>query len=140
LILFGDDSNIADDQPRPLHGADMTDLTRGSAGTHDAYIGTQTLPLGRYYVAVFNTSLLPAAMDQYHVANPANPLIRLEPVTSVVRIAEDHIDSSGGSTLAPPQTPALLRAENAVPFHLGDVTLFVSSGRSTTTGHLTTFH
>ena len=38
----------------------------------------------------------------------SNPLARLEPVNSLVRIAEDHIGSFGGSTAADPVVPVLL--------------------------------
>ena len=52
LILFAGDSNIADDQPAALNGTDMDDLSRGSAGVLDPYIGTQELPVGTYYLAI----------------------------------------------------------------------------------------
>ncbi|MEO1995557.1 MAG: hypothetical protein ABGZ17_09805, partial [Planctomycetaceae bacterium] len=40
LIGVAKDSNIADDVSRPLEGADMTDLSRGSVGRLDAFFGT----------------------------------------------------------------------------------------------------
>ena len=47
LILHGGSSNVADDQSRPLQGADMSDLSRGSAGALDPFIGPVELPADR---------------------------------------------------------------------------------------------
>jgi hypothetical protein len=44
LILRGTGSNVAEDRPRPLAGSDMADLSRGSVGTLDPYIGPVQLP------------------------------------------------------------------------------------------------
>ena len=121
-------SNIAEDQPKPLDGADVDDLSRGSAGTLDPYIGTQSLPQGVYYLAVTNANRMPVELEQYVEANPSNPLIRLEPINSIVRIAEDRIDVQGGSNIADgPVVPELIdNSDGVVPFTLSDVTLFVS--------------
>ena len=48
-------SSIVDDLPGPLSGSDLTDLTRGSVGTGDAFIsflGADELPRGTYEVIV----------------------------------------------------------------------------------------
>jgi hypothetical protein len=143
LILTSTGSNIADDRPRPLSGDDTEDLTRGSIGTLDPYIGPVELPAGPitsldggdfpadrevYFVAVSSNGQRPQVLEQYLNANPANSLVRLEPVNSVQRIAEDRIGFSGGSRIAdPPEIPILLDPNNsAVPFELGDVTLYVT--------------
>ncbi len=134
LVLSSDgvsgssNSNIAEDQPKPLDGADVDDLSRGSAGTLDPYIGTQSLPQGVYYVAVTNANRMPVELEQYVQANPSNPLIRLEPINSIVRIAEDRISYTGGSNIADgPIVPKLIdNTEGVVPFTLSDVTLFLS--------------
>jgi hypothetical protein len=132
LILMGLDSNIAEDQPGPGLGIDMMDLTRGSAGILDPYIGTVHLPAGEYHVAVSTASQIPSQMQQFQLPNPPNPLVRVEPINSIRRIAEDRIGSSGGSQVAggapaqvmdDPSTPAF---DSVVPYHLGDIVLFVS--------------
>ena len=48
LIGFAQDSNIASDRATPLEngGVDLTDLTRGSAGTNDPFLGTIELDAG----------------------------------------------------------------------------------------------
>ncbi|MHC4406568.1 MAG: PPC domain-containing protein, partial [Planctomycetota bacterium] len=59
LILAGGDSDVEDDQPDPIGGASVEQLSRGSVGPFDPLIGTAYLPEGdgvTYYVAV--TSVL----------------------------------------------------------------------------------
>lgn len=126
LVLIAGDSNIADDQPAPLNNLDMDDLSRGSAGVLDPYIGTQELPVGTYYVAVSSDGQLPIEMEQFYNIDAANPLLRLEPINSVERIVEDHINNNYVTTAADPQIPVLFNNDNAVPYHLGDVVMFVS--------------
>ena len=73
LILHGARSNIADDLPAPLHGLDTDDLSRGSGGQLDPYIGTQQLPTGTYYVAISSDAQVPTEFEQFFVADAANP-------------------------------------------------------------------
>ncbi|MHB8954104.1 MAG: dockerin type I domain-containing protein [Pirellulaceae bacterium] len=122
-----DNSNIAEDQPKPLNGADMDDTSRGSAGTLDPFIGAQSLPQGTYYLAVTNSSRMPAELEQFVQSNPSNPLIRLEPIDSLARIAEERVNTSGGSNIPDSPKVDLLDTVSVVPFTLGDVTLFVST-------------
>lgn len=126
VVLHSADSNIAGDQPAPLNGTDMDDLDRGSAGTLDPYIGTQELRVGTYYVAVSSDGQLPSEFEQFYSANPSNSLFRLQPITSVERIAEDHVSSNYQSTYVDPQIPVLWDDTSSVPYHLGDVNFFVS--------------
>jgi hypothetical protein len=140
LVLVSDgvsgssNSNIADDQSKPLDGADVDDLSRGSAGTLDPYIGAQALPSGTYYLAVTNANRIPTDMGQYVSENPSNPLTRMEPINSIVRIAEDRIGAAGGSLIAAgPVVPEFIDVDpndgtdvGIIPFNLNDVTLFVS--------------
>ncbi|MCO6456859.1 MAG: DVUA0089 family protein [Pirellulaceae bacterium] len=126
LVFTSNDSNVAEDRPGPLRGANLDDLSRGSVGTQDAFLGTVQLPVGEYFLAISSDAQAPVEMQQFLIANPANPLLRLEPVNSLVRIAEDHIDFIGGSTAELPTVPVLLEPAGIVPFHLGDVKLFVS--------------
>lgn len=135
LILAGLDSNIADDQPRANQAADSADLSRGSAGTNDPYIGMTELAEGTYFVAISNHTQAPAVLNQYYASanNPnvvSNPLLRLEPVTSVRRIVEDHIDvANGGSQTANfpgsangPQI--LFNNQTIVPLTLNDLVVY----------------
>ncbi len=70
---------------------------------------------------------MPAELNQFVQTNPANPLIRLEPIDSIARIAEERMSGSGGSNIPNSPTVDLLDTLSVVPFTLGDVTLFVST-------------
>ena len=151
LILRSKGSNIADDRPRALQGADSGDTTRGSVGTQDPFIGPVELQAGPrinpdsvppedpsqrgvYFVAVSSNAQMPDELRQYLEPNPPNPFVRLEPVNSLQRIAEDRIDSFFGTSFfstsriaEDPVVPVLLDPiDSVVPFTLSDVTLFVS--------------
>jgi hypothetical protein len=119
IVLTGDNSNVSDDRPGPTGGTNLTDLSRGTVGSLDPYVGTAFLPLGTYYVAVAGQGAAPAQLS-------TNTLLRLEPILASRRLVEDHIGSIGGSTDLPPITPAIINGTSVVPFNLGDVTLFVS--------------
>ncbi|XZE21483.1 tandem-95 repeat protein [Pirellulaceae bacterium SH449] len=95
LVYVGTGSNIADDQPSPLRGNDVTDLTRGSAGTRDAYIGPVELPEGNYRVVVTNSRLVPQTLEQFTLATTDSDLTRLEPVNSVRRLAIHRFNPLG---------------------------------------------
>jgi hypothetical protein len=103
LVLIGRDSNIAEDRSGPLQDpiAALKDLSRGSVGPKDPYIGPIELPEGTYFAAISSNRLIPNELT-------INPLVRLEPANSVIRIVEDHIGSFGGSTASDPVVPVLL--------------------------------
>ncbi|MCA9137606.1 MAG: pre-peptidase C-terminal domain-containing protein, partial [Planctomycetales bacterium] len=148
LVYFGGESNIIDDQPVGLTGS-IDDLSRGSLGNKDAYIGPIHLTPGteatpkRYYVAVMSDRQVPSALTgvfQAAPANSANGLVRLEPVNSVVRIIEDHLGfqgySSRGGVIAPRTPTGLFDLSsttavdvNVQPFRLEDVALYVGTDR-----------
>ncbi|MBM4001407.1 MAG: tandem-95 repeat protein [Planctomycetes bacterium] len=96
LIYTGNNSNVSEDQPQPLMGANVDDLGRGSNGTLDAFIGPLELSIATggstYYVAVSSIARIPTVMNQFYQAQATDPTTRLEPLTSVRRIVEDHID------------------------------------------------
>ncbi|MEC7567014.1 MAG: NF038122 family metalloprotease, partial [Planctomycetota bacterium] len=120
LILIGTDSNIADDRPAPLQGTDLDDISRGTVGPLDPFIGTVELPVdeaGSYLIAVTNETVIPAEMDQFYNAAAPNPLLRLEPINSVDRVVEERFDG----------TSLFVDNESLVPYFLGDVVLFVSA-------------
>lgn len=144
LVLLSRDSNITDDQSGPLEGADTDDLSRGSLGTFDPYLGTVELPGGVYTLAVTNNTTLPSVLDQFHVSASSNNLLRVEPINSVRRIAEERFTQDDGDTYTAATAPitnlfnvtsgrvingverGVIDAKHVVPYHLGDVVLFVS--------------
>ncbi|MCA9225333.1 MAG: hypothetical protein KDA47_06965, partial [Planctomycetales bacterium] len=132
LLWTSRDSNIADDRPRPLYGADMTDLSRGTVGASDAFIGPVGLSANAtFYVAVSSDAQMPIQLSQFYSANPGNEaLFRLEPVRTVRRIVEDHFEVEPRATVDPPQVSSILDGFSPVPYNLGDVVLFVTQSRS----------
>lgn len=102
LVYLGRESNVADDQPAPGQGNDLDDLTRGSVGKLDPFIGSamfeEDLTNGNefYYLAVTTNQNQPQALSANFLSGSANATrTRLEPVTSLRRIAEDHIGFQG---------------------------------------------
>ena len=145
LIYMGRDSNVAADQPGAGQGNDFDDLSRGSVGKLDPYIGSVQLPAGatpanptEYYVAIMSNATLPSALDATFKSGATNALVRLEPVDSVQRVIEDHVGSIGyasnGLTVNPTQGPLInvgtsqQLSANVRAFNLADVPLFVSTG------------
>ncbi|HEV3344703.1 MAG TPA: choice-of-anchor L domain-containing protein, partial [Pirellulales bacterium] len=111
LIYVGRNSAVADDQPPPNSSTPLSNLTAGSLGTRDPFIGTVQIPAGEqggtsetYFVAISSSAALPQALDGTFSANSANALVRLEPIDSVNRIVEDHVGSQGGQTAQPAST------------------------------------
>ena len=127
LVLVGTDSNIADDQVIE-EGADP-ELSRGSYGSGDPFIGASELIEGTYFVAVANQNRVPSQLDQFFQANPSNPLLRLEPIDSISRVVEDRIDSSGGGTASDPEVPVLFDDSSIIAHSFDDVMLYVNTGR-----------
>lgn len=143
LVATANDSNIQDDQARVNMGADLTDLTRGSQGKRDAYLGPIELSQGDYTVAVTNASLKNVNMDQFTTADgfSGSSSVRFEPLDSVRVISEDRFDPDSQDRPSRNQAPVQesfalastsptmpnaggLGLPNAVPFNLSDVTLF----------------
>ncbi len=154
-ILIGRESNVADDQPAAGMGIDLSDLTRGSGGQLDPFIGPVSLPTGDgtgqfdYTVGVISNQELLSQLDQTFFSTPTNPLIRLEPVNSIKRIVEDHIGFQGYETTTQPggtvgsrpvnpvETAGLFNVTdlsvNVRDFELSDIPLFVSVNDGGTT-------
>ncbi|TWT73865.1 tandem-95 repeat protein [Allorhodopirellula solitaria] len=133
LILVGRDSNVTDDQGRPLEGVDMSNLAAGSAGTLDAFIGPVELPEGVYYVAVSSEAAVPAVLNQFFEANPVNPDVRLMPVNSVRRVSRDDLDESGffssrwdDYTAERPVIEPAFGDDSPIAYTLDDIRLFVN--------------
>lgn len=123
-------------------------------GKLDPFIGTTRLPAGlpsgatdyknggataapnaanqvRYYVAVSSNERLPTALNAMFVGG-ANSLVRLEPVSSLDRVVEDHVGPAGNDSIIDATNGTTLTV-NVTPFVLSDVTLFVSRGQSLVT-------
>ena len=125
LVLVGTDSNIADDRAAPGQSPDWDDLSRGSLGSRDAFIGLQELLPGNYVVAVSNNSVISSQLEQFQIANPSNPLARLEPLDSIQRISVDRFEGANFTeTAVGPKQVSFSGVANAVPWTLADVTTF----------------
>ncbi len=92
LIYSSLDSSIPDDQFAPTGSTGLSDLSTGSGGGRDPYLGTVELQEGTYFMAVVPPSFTVDALD--------DPAIRGEPLNSLIRIAEDRVGFSGGSNIA----------------------------------------
>lgn len=126
LMAAGTDSNVADDRPGTLNGSNMSDMSRGSVGFLDAYLGSTELKAGTYFLAVTNNSLVASDFQQWQVANPSNPLARVEPVNSIYKLTEDRFNMASATTAFGPLGVAFTGGQNRIDYHLGDVVLFVS--------------
>jgi subtilisin family serine protease len=107
LVYSSEGSNIADDQPRPSLGTDMQDLSRGSAGTRDPFIGPIALAEGTYLVAVTSVAMLPRAVV------PLPSVFNLQdrkPIQSVRRIVDEGFQA-GVSTADPPIVQNFLQGQ-----------------------------
>ena len=129
LIYTGQDSSVVDDRPGPLEGADLENVERGTIGALDPLVGSINLVEGEtYFVAITGQDQVPTVLS--------TPLLRQEPIVSLFRIAEDHIEGQdlsfiGGRPLTNmvdewPYSTIL----NPTPdeFHLGDVVTYISTG------------
>ena len=100
LIFIGRDSNVLDDQPLAGQANDFDDLSRGSLGLLDPFIGPVDLPAEvpsareLYYIAVSSNLQLPSPLDQTFNPDSETKLVRLEPIPSLRRVVEDHIGDS----------------------------------------------
>ncbi len=143
LIAMGTNSNILDDQITPIVPGQTTtekDLSRGSFGNRDAYIGPLELnPNGNYQIVVGTTGQMPADMTQFTQINPTNTNARLEPLDPTVLIADDRFDYAPTIVSNPSEgTPVQPRGDqlteslqvafeddgsNIVPWQFGDIPL-----------------
>ena len=127
LVAFGTDSNVADDFAAPLRGSNVDDLSRGSAGVLDAFLGNIELPSGSYFLAITANEQASDYLAQYYRADAGgNPLTRVEPVNSIRKVIEDRFGGSTTTAVGPLQTAFVGGTTNTVPYNLSDVVLFVS--------------
>ncbi|KAA1257828.1 hypothetical protein LF1_03180 [Rubripirellula obstinata] len=98
LVFFGESSNVLDDQASTISTDSLDILTRGSISTGDPLIGPVSLTRGTYYVGVVADGAVPDALN--------SPTVRREPIESLVRIFDDHVETNGGSTAVDPIQPS----------------------------------
>ncbi len=148
LILHSRDSFVADDQGRPLAGIDQTNLSAGSFGQLDAYIGPVELQVGTYYVVVSSAQMIPATLGQLFDPTPVDTNVRVLPVDSVRNLAEFGFDENAVIVNGLPVVSnefAVLNSNaelslsqpffdntSIVPYALEDVRLFVTVDRGIT--------
>ncbi len=141
LVYMGRDSNISDDRSAPLNGADLDDLSRGTVGPHDGFIGPIELAVGKYFLAVSSNNQVPAPLDQFFSANPNNTTTRLEPINTVRRIADEQFGADTNRTGSDPIVDLFTTTVDAngnvvldpahKDFELSDVSLYVSASAMT---------
>jgi len=105
LVYTSFDADIADDRPGPLDGNGLTDLSKGSVGLLDPFLGTVMLREGTYFVAISSVARVPNTV-------PNDLLARREPIDSIERIAEERISFRGGSNIAQGPTAPVLFGQN----------------------------
>ncbi len=144
LVAIGTDSNILDDQitPRiPNQTTNPNPLANGSLGVKDAFIGPLELSSeGTYQVVVTSNTAIPLELRQFTDLNPPNSLVRLEPLDSAIRIADDRFDTANSPTPSSDQGPIALQVafedngSNISPTHFGDIPLITVRRLSSTGG------
>jgi hypothetical protein len=107
LVFFGESSNVLDDQASSISTDSLDVLTRGSISTGDPLIGPVSLTRGTYYVGVVADGATPDALD--------SPTTRREPIESLVRIFDDHVETNGGSTAVDPIQPSFTDSTSLDP-------------------------
>ncbi|TVP99516.1 MAG: tandem-95 repeat protein [Planctomycetaceae bacterium] len=146
LIWLGRESNVEDDRPLDVSG-NIDDLSRGSVGSKDPYIGPiHVTPNGTYYVAVMSNRMIPQELAGFYLSGtPGTNLqrVRLEPANTVTRVVEDHIGfqgySSNGAAVLPETngifdiSSSTALESHVVPFSLKDVVLYVATDQAETT-------
>jgi subtilisin-like proprotein convertase family protein len=132
LILRSTDSSIADDMALVISNA-IEDLNRGSVWSRDPYIGPVYLPesnTATYYIAVTSVLATPQVLSSviggtWSADSTANPLVRLEPINSITRIVEEHIEGGAASQVTTVQQRLSLVPDE---FKLGDVVFYTLTG------------
>ncbi len=121
LVFVGTDSNILDDQAQPVSRTEIDLLTRGSVSTGDPFIGPVSLSEGTYYVGVVGDGVTADALNSISA--------RREPIESILRIFEDHVEEIGGSTALPPKNGVFIDRTTLAPG------FSVTTQRATDPGH-----
>lgn len=127
LVLMGTDSNIADDRPVSDEDNNTDDLSRGSISAEDPFIGAAELSEGTYFVAVSNQQQVPQPLDQFFNEASNTPLLRVEPIDSVKRIAEDRIGTVGGGTGSETESALLFDEASILEQSFDDTLIYVNT-------------
>ena len=131
LIQLGQNSNILDDRSLAIANTNNGDLSRGSSGSLDPYIGSVELPAGRYFLAVTNSSRVPTVLaNRLNTANGVGTTndsgIRIQPINSSRYIVEDHVGDANSEVAQGPITPSFLPNGSRVEYSLADVPLYLN--------------
>ncbi|MFN7841606.1 MAG: dockerin type I domain-containing protein [Pirellula sp.] len=133
LIYTSGDSNITDDRSTSLSSANNFDLSRGSTGTLDPYLGSVELPAGRYFVAISSRNQTPTVLANRNnrgaTDNAANG-IRVTPINSNQNIVEDRVGDRLANLGAAPIVPQFLPNSSRVAYSFGDVPMYLLGGLS----------
>jgi hypothetical protein len=133
LIYTSGDSNITDDRSTSLASANNFDLSRGSTGTLDPYLGSVELPAGRYFVAISSRNQTPTSLANRNnrtATNNAANGIRVTPVNSNQNIVEDRVGDRLANIGAAPIVPQFLPGSSRVAYSFGDVPMYLLGGLS----------
>ena len=135
LVQFGENSNILDDRSTSAPGTGTSDLSRGSTGTLDPFIGSVELRAGRYFLALTNRTQVPTVLANRLNANQTiDAGVRVQPVNSGQYIVEDRIDGSLSANGLGPITPNFLPLQSRVEYVFADVPLYLSRTVGQNTG------
>jgi hypothetical protein len=139
LVRMGENSNILDDRHAAVAGAGNSDLTRGSTGALDPFIGPAELPAGRYYLALTNRTQVPTVLANRLNNSIGNSNVRVLPVSSSRLLVEDRVGASDARlSTVPPVYSQFLNLASRVEYTLGDVPLYFSQS-SSVSGQTNTF-
>lgn len=124
-----------DDLPRPQLGADLTDLSRGSANKLDPFLGparlgpsltsgtTTDLSSGFYLLRISTAYTEPIEQNQFAKRLPVNTFIRMSPIDAGTLLVNDPISEDP----LPGIKPILDPVASVVPLTLGDLVLYAAS-------------
>lgn len=133
LIFYSQDANNNDDLSAPATASGIRDLTRGSQGTGDPFLGPISLRNGTYYLAMTSSANIPGILNDTGAQGTGALTISTEPIDSVNRIADDHLNGGAYYTAEAPSIPLLFDNNAVAPFNLSDVPLYVSAPQGTNT-------
>ncbi|XZE21695.1 GEVED domain-containing protein [Pirellulaceae bacterium SH449] len=131
LIYISGDSNITDDRSTSLSSAGNFDLSRGSTGTLDPFLGSVELPAGRYFVAISSRNQAPSVVANRNDRNASDATangIRITPINSNQNIVEDRVGDRRANLGSAPIVPQFLPTSSRVAYNFGDVPMYLLGG------------
>lgn len=125
-IYIGTDTTAVDDLPGPLGGSDLSDLSRGSVGTRDAFIGTIGVPAGTYELAIGSQGALPVAIARNTVLfDDSLEFLPYRPIRTPAQA--NFIDTTLAATDFAASNDYLWRVQNTIEGGHGGTTVFGST-------------